>query len=306
MNGYLLRTDNDIEEVYKPSLTLLNENDDFFFLFFPFPLSAQTIKECMIFYSLFGYSDDDFEREYFDYTKFNYKNKGHYFNGINYVLLNKKLDFSIFKEELTNRIQDLESSFIQQIEETKKYPNFEIPLSENLEELKISFNNLKKIDYSNNRVKDIVKECFMNSYWSVVDVLRNKYSALYEKSFVVLDDMDTSENYIFNDKIDKNSTTSSTPYVQENPHPRIFINNNAFHLFEKVSALICKKKRTQLADYSFVFRKLQKDGLIYPDIAEKSFREFLSKYCEVDLDKLKILEYCTTDLKETLYNQAGT
>lgn len=93
---------------------------------------------------------------------------------------------------------------------------------------------------------------------------------------------------------------------QENPHPRIFINNDAFHLFEKLSVLICKNKRTQLADYSFVFRKLQKDGLIYSDIAEKSFREFLSIQYEVDLDKLKILEYCTTALKETLYNQAGT
>lgn len=304
MNGYLLRTDNDIEEVYKPSLTLLNERDDFFFLFFPFPLSAQTLKECMIFYSLFGYSDVDFEREYFDYTKFDYKNKGHHFGGINYVLLNEKLDFSIFKEELTERIQDLESSFIQQIEEAKKYPNFEIPLSEHLQELKISFNILKEIDYSNNRVKDIVKESFVTSYRNVVNVLKSKYVALYEKSFVGLDDMDTSENEIFNDKIDKNSTTSSISDFQENLYPRTFINNDAFHLFEKVSALICKNKRTQLADYSFVFRKLQKDGLIYSDITEKSFREFLSNYCEVNLDKLKILEYCTTPLKETLYNQA--
>ncbi len=93
---------------------------------------------------------------------------------------------------------------------------------------------------------------------------------------------------------------------QENPFPRIFINNDAFLFFEKLSALICKNKRTQLADYSFVFRKLQKDDLIYSDIAEKSFREFLSNRYEVDLDKLKILEYCTTALKENLYNQAGT
>jgi hypothetical protein len=307
MKGYLIKAENDIEEVYKPSLDLLNANDDFFFLLFSFPLSAQTIKESMSFYSSFCYGEDDCEREYFDYKKFDYKNKGHHFKGINYENLNAKLDFRIFHDELTKLILDLESTFFQEIEDNRKYPNFEIPLSDNLNEIKLSMNILNKINYNNNRIKDIVKKCFLSSYQNVINVLRNKYSILYEKSFLILSDIDinTNESNITND-IDAKATNYSTSEFQENPHPRIFINNDAFLFFEKLSAFICKNKRTQLADHSFVFRKLQKDGLIYSDIAEKSFREFLSNHYEVDLDKLKILEYCTTALKETLYNQART
>ena len=92
----------------------------------------------------------------------------------------------------------------------------------------------------------------------------------------------------------------------ENPHPRIFLNNDAFLLFEELRTRMCTKERTQLADYSFVFRKLQKDNQIYPDITEKSFRDFLFNQYEITIEKLKTLEYSSIDYRETLYNLLRT
>ncbi len=103
------------------------------------------------------------------------------------------------------------------------------------------------------------------------------------------------------DKI--NELPQKTP---ENPHPRIFLNNDVFLLFEELKTRMCAKERTQLADYSFVFRKLQKNELIYPDITEKSFRDFLFNQYGITIEKLKTLEYCTTDSKEALYNLLRT
>lgn len=103
--------------------------------------------------------------------------------------------------------------------------------------------------------------------------------------------------------------TENNPSIQEikmntseNPNLRIFKNIDSFLLFEKLKLEICKNERTKLADYSFVFRRLKKDDLIYNDISEKTFRDFLFNEYEIILDKLKTLEYSSTENKETLYN----
>lgn len=90
--------------------------------------------------------------------------------------------------------------------------------------------------------------------------------------------------------------------LEDNPYPRIFKNSYSFGLFEKLKFELCKNERTNLADYSFIFRRLQKDNLIYNDINEKTFRDFLFDKYQINLDKLKILEYCSTLNKESLYN----
>lgn len=105
------------------------------------------------------------------------------------------------------------------------------------------------------------------------------------------------EKEIFN----KNSSTveTATKTEIENPFPRIFKSLNGFKLFEYLKNNIVRD-RYQLADYSFIFRHMQKDGYIY-SISEKEFREFLSDNFEIHLDKLKPEGYCETDSKTSSY-----
>jgi hypothetical protein len=102
------------------------------------------------------------------------------------------------------------------------------------------------------------------------------------------------------DSIEK-TIQNTTVHCQDNLFPRIFSDYKSFNFYEKLSNEICKKEKTKLADYSFVFRRLQLDGFVYQDISEKTFREFLSNEYQIHLDKLKTLEYSSTDSKETIY-----
>lgn len=87
--------------------------------------------------------------------------------------------------------------------------------------------------------------------------------------------------------------------THENPHPRIFKNIDSFLLFESLKNDVRALK--ELADFSFIYRRMQKDGFIYDGIVDTEFREFLSKEYSVSIDKMKLLDYCRTDLKENSY-----
>jgi len=47
---------------------------------------------------------------------------------------------------------------------------------------------------------------------------------------------------------------------------------------------------------------MQKEGNIYDDVKEKSFRNFLTNSYEINFDKLKTYEYSVTEKKIQLYN----
>lgn len=75
-------------------------------------------------------------------------------------------------------------------------------------------------------------------------------------------------------------------------------------VFEYLQANLVGKKN-HLADYTFVFRRMQRDGFIYEDIKEKVFRDFLSRHFEVEIEyKLKPEGYNITDSKERIYSNA--
>lgn len=183
MAEYLIIKEKDIESIYEPELYILNDD---FFPNYKFIKTIDTIKSCMIFYSLFGYGDSgDYEREYFDYKKYNPKFPNTY-RGINYEKLNKSLDFDLFENELNLHISNYESSFIRELEEQILKPNFEIPLMQSLQKIQESINFLMSLDLSKNRIKQLVKEVFIKSYLRVIEILREKYFLLYDKSFLVL------------------------------------------------------------------------------------------------------------------------
>lgn len=84
----------------------------------------------------------------------------------------------------------------------------------------------------------------------------------------------------------------------------IFKDIKARMIFEFLHTNLVGEK-TQLADYSFVFRQMHRDGYILEGIKEKAFREFLSNYFQVHLNsKLKPEGYGITELKAKMYANA--
>lgn len=90
-------------------------------------------------------------------------------------------------------------------------------------------------------------------------------------------------------------------FISESPHPRYFV-GIGFALFEKLKDKLVRKNK-ELADYSFIYRQMQKDGYIYDDIKEIAFRDWLQKtYNAENLDyQLKTIENCITQSKLNLY-----
>jgi len=98
------------------------------------------------------------------------------------------------------------------------------------------------------------------------------------------------------------SAKPSEPLLETNPYPRIFKDFQAFELFCKLKEVLVVNP---LADYSFIFRRMQKDRFIFEDISEKSFRSWLNSEYEINIEyKFKLLEYCTTDRKKRIYSMA--
>lgn len=104
---------------------------------------------------------------------------------------------------------------------------------------------------------------------------------------------------LLNDSKESKDVDNSPLASPVNPYPRIFKNYNCFLLFESLKEDV--RVRCQLADLSFIYRRMQKDGFIFSGIVDTEFRKFLEGI-SIFIDKTKLLEYCTTDLKERNYN----
>jgi len=89
------------------------------------------------------------------------------------------------------------------------------------------------------------------------------------------------------------------PVFNINPHPRMFPCINSFKLFESLKENIGKNV---LADYSFIFRQMRDDKLIFENIKDTEFRDWLGEIYDVSIDKTKQLPICSPPLKVKLYN----
>ena len=107
-------------------------------------------------------------------------------------------------------------------------------------------------------------------------------------------------------KMDENIT-------KVNLFPRIFKDLNAFKLFEFLIDTFNGIKISH-TDCSFIFGQMKKETYILNGVKEKEFRDFLAdgfeaclsletrKY-QISMDKLKTLEYCTSDKKMSIYSK---
>ena len=92
---------------------------------------------------------------------------------------------------------------------------------------------------------------------------------------------------------DKDNSSKNT-----NPHPRIFKSELGFRFFDRLRTNV----KNPLADYSFIYRKMIQDGIIYETIGDSEFRHWLSSNYQIEIDKTKQLYLCTTPNKEKLYS----
>lgn len=96
--------------------------------------------------------------------------------------------------------------------------------------------------------------------------------------------------------------TESKILSEENPYPRIFTSVDAYIKFKNLYDEF-EKSNQNLANYSFVFHRMKKDHLIYKDLKQLEFIDFLSSF-EIHLDRLKpISQLGNNDLREGIYNR---
>jgi len=93
---------------------------------------------------------------------------------------------------------------------------------------------------------------------------------------------------------------SNSKTESNDTHPRIFRNESAFKLFEQLKESV----ENELADYSFIFRAMQRDQYIYPDIKTGAFINWLQKNYDIVIGKIKLYDYCKTPQKVSIYTTA--
>jgi hypothetical protein len=90
----------------------------------------------------------------------------------------------------------------------------------------------------------------------------------------------------------------------ENLYIHIFSNGDSFYLFEKLFSYY-KDSKNQLADFSFIYRMMYKDGYILPHFKPKMFIDWIGgEPYEICIDKIKTSDKCSTDAKIIAYSTA--
>lgn len=88
-----------------------------------------------------------------------------------------------------------------------------------------------------------------------------------------------------------------------NPYPGIFPKNEHWEFFEYLKNKMVNYK-TELADLSFIFRKMQSDGFIHGYVKPGIFRAWLSDKYKITLEKMKTLGDCINDKKLNIYQDS--
>ena len=135
------------------------------------------------------------------------------------------------------------------------------------------------------------------------------YSELEDLEQEITESMPVIQKNELPESMIKKTSFEEEPFEEENSQyshdwQRIFKDWKAFKIFEYLQDNLVTEKN-QLADYTFIFRQMQRDEYIYDDIKEKSFRDYLSRNFEIEIDyKLKPEGYNITDSKEKIYSNA--
>jgi hypothetical protein len=198
-------------------------------------------------------------------------------------------DIIAYKKELDYALQLIKNDLISN--------GYSIEEIENLLELKRNEIKERYINITNAFPTEEIKYEFNIQS---IKKLKNSFIDLKDKFY----DKKIDELLNFNDKIvvNENSENNNNQLIQENPYPRIFTSGGAYTKFKNLYDEFDKSTQ-DLANYSFVFHRMKKDNLIYKDLKQLEFIDFLSSF-EIHLDRLKpISQLGNNDLREGIYNR---
>lgn len=101
----------------------------------------------------------------------------------------------------------------------------------------------------------------------------------------------------------KLSSETNKPYTENIPHPRIFTSVKAYKKFENL-LIAFGNTRNNLANYSYVFHQMQREGLIHETCQQKEF-VYLLIDLNIDIDRIKSLSQIgKIEYKSLIYNRA--
>lgn len=90
--------------------------------------------------------------------------------------------------------------------------------------------------------------------------------------------------------------------ASKNIYPRIFVNEKAYELFEKLRGEF-EGNKNSLANFSFLFHRMKKDGLIFDHLKQLEFVNFLSAL-NIHIDRIKPKSQMgNEDFRESIYNR---
>ena len=160
-----------------------------------------------------------------------------------------------------------------------------------------------ELDHVECALTNAQKACEETVVWTIF------YSELEDLEQDIQEGIDVDRRYEPSETTLMKTSVKKEPLEIENSQyihdwQRIFKDLKAFKIFQYLQDNLVGEK-SQLADYTFIFRQMQRDEYIYDDIKEKSFRDYLSRNFEIEIDyKLKPEGYNITDLKEKMYSNA--
>ncbi|WP_040254127.1 hypothetical protein [Psychroserpens mesophilus] len=161
-----------------------------------------------------------------------------------------------------------------------------------------------------NQIVEIIKKCSMNLVLNDVisPITPIEQECEYKKIITAMSNIDYEHGTDFFDRDIfhlsnlKNNIINTNHFQTANDvfaHPRIFTTGLGYKLFELLKDNLVKNDH---ADYSFIYRMMIKDDLIYPTVGDSEFREWLNNEYMIVIDKTKQYDNCKTIDKINLYS----
>lgn len=162
----------------------------------------------------------------------------------------------------------------------------------------IEFAEFDTVENANIAIEKVnAKIEFLTNSELTIDIENEEYKG--EISFKILKHLIGIITLVF-EKAKKNEGLSPEAHSpKQNFNNRIFTSEKGQTIFDKWHEL--HKDQESLADYSFIFRMLEKDGFLQYGIGETIFRNFIEDF-NITLGKLKTFNNCKTTKRINLYN----
>jgi hypothetical protein len=238
---------------------------------------------------------------------YNYDYLGQYLKREQKKAEKEHIDFSEFIGRTITVVEDLEGEFVRLRDleknalEAKKDGTNDNIIDEQINNLRVTEGfKLPLEQYTNGEFKGNL------GFWDVSKI-RDAIREVFEFYSIEKEIENNDPIEYFQEKRGKFEAVEEKVNTETNinPYPEVFKSLKGFLLFEK---LYHKKKdsSTILADFSFIYRIMGKDGLLQDHQKPEVFRHWLSKepYKVVLDNKFKTLDNCTTRAKEDSYLDA--